>query len=920
MGTTNTAKPIRLLELSRPVGTEPAYVKVWDELQVRGGDGSAHEKPVALLIGVSGVGKTRTAYDIGLRHAFAVIVPVWNGTDLSLPWAAYLQVAQRVSTHVSDSDDDRRPPLPDSTSLLALLATLLTAHLEWALDVSEAALACAKDFADTVETIPGGSDEERRVRALREVVLRAQRNGEAEVQVRYRFARTLHALIDRASSSASGRHSASFLGFGMQEAKEHYDLVAARVAGLWRDSPVLWAHDEVQALLRAGELGRDFFEGAVGEIRAREGREVGEGEVRGEGRGAAGGDAQQGPPPGGEPSAPSGRRPAYGNFYGLLAAIRLLTSWERRNRHMLTGTYFELSDEALAAYSPAQGLCTVHRIVVNLETGDLREWLADHLTPAAMEGVSEEALQILCGRPLFATLMLSAIIAECAESRADRSPKELVETALAKAARAAQVQMTTLVSSLLDRHEPVPAAGATPSELVMRLFYSTVVDVDLNVTSKWRPALIHAVERGVLNGNPTAAVLHMGREAPTKAAIVREVLSRVGDGDNDPVMRALVREATSAVLPERSDKGPALETCLLWYLLRACIKPVPGVEVSVAPGGNPTGKWVSLSVLLHRLHACSASTVRSNGFYDPSLLPGDDYEALLTHGRRCDGDQWTTECAFRILLDDPHAVLHHPTDAASGPDIVFLVRHRVRHDDTRLVGIQCKNRIASTVREALDSLDFGQMYPDIRSGETEAHKDLRRLLRSRREWAAGAFRVVASARGCTDALLVDTAWYNQTAESPVFLLHVRSENFGADIFDHARGEQDISDNWPRPLFPIPVPHWADPLPPRGVAALPPAGAPLGQPPAQLQSRLASVNIKLSSPTATQAILQEIASSATGHRLDRSEVTLHRFLGVLPQNSITIHFRLASEAFRVFRWFSARPQPIDGHLVAFSFAF
>jgi hypothetical protein len=80
-------------------------------------------------VGVSGLGKTKTAYDIGKENAFGIITRIVERDTLTLPWETF----NRILNNVRLMDIHA---VTEKCSLVACLILLLIAHLQFVVDVS----------------------------------------------------------------------------------------------------------------------------------------------------------------------------------------------------------------------------------------------------------------------------------------------------------------------------------------------------------------------------------------------------------------------------------------------------------------------------------------------------------------------------------------------------------------------------------------------------------------------------------------------------------------------------------------------------------------------------------------------------------------------------------------------------------------
>eukprot|EP01041_Mallomonas_annulata_P014426 gene14426-30707_t len=244
----NPSKQSVMLELMQSVGNRRLLNNCLARLTTKD---SPQATAITLVTGVSGMGKTKIAYDIGMHNAFVVMSRIVEHDNLTPPWAVYHSFAMEVYRSSGTPHD---LPLYERESLVAVIILLLGAHLEWALDVSEAAVSeeCSLEFQAAVAFKQDGGQENPRLCVLREVVLRAQRNGLAYSHVRHRFQTELCRLLER--NDVFGVDSGLRITNDMVMTYVTRTLDRAKI--VWGETAdrvpctkIVWAHDEVQALL-----------------------------------------------------------------------------------------------------------------------------------------------------------------------------------------------------------------------------------------------------------------------------------------------------------------------------------------------------------------------------------------------------------------------------------------------------------------------------------------------------------------------------------------------------------------------------------------------------------------------------------------------------------------------------------------------
>lgn len=319
-------------------------------------DSTPQSTPMVLVTGVSGMGKTKVAYDIGQARAFVILSRIVERDKLTLPWFTFIELAQKVVP--VEAGVAAELPVDGRRALVGLLVGLLVSYLQWPVQVCEAA-AKHQDFPSAVQwarehmldllpmqpatrpEVPA-SEKDARTWVFRQVTLRAQRNGLAYRQVNNFFCDFVRQVLFREDAvNEQGCLNPSCLMFAL----DHLAATVARANSVWEHdrAHIVWAHDEVQALLGTLGLPENLFQG-VYRFADTEPAD-----------GAAG----------------EGRPPTYGCFYGLLAAIREIMSVAHCG-HLLLGNNLRLSDSLLSQHSPAQGRCATIDMAIHLEATEIR--------------------------------------------------------------------------------------------------------------------------------------------------------------------------------------------------------------------------------------------------------------------------------------------------------------------------------------------------------------------------------------------------------------------------------------------------------------------------------------------------------------------------------------------------------------------
>jgi hypothetical protein len=744
---------------------------------------------VVLLTGVSGVGKTKVAFDLGRDAAYMLLVRVCEKGIFCAPWSTYVGFAATVLNTLPENASAREVA-EEKLSLVAVLVLLLASYLEWALDVSEEAL------RNEGKLRRAGGDVSRS-RVLRLVAARCLRNGLGYNHVNVRFSRHLLSMLEDAVREDG------MLSIPMEAARTVLEAQRARANRVWGDLEepvVMWAHDEAQALLHVGGVPDDAFDGVWDVVAATL-----EASPGGGGGGAAGaGESEDSRSADAHPTTATTRR--CGLLYGLLVAVRVVNhampSW-----HLLTGTNWYLTEELLNKHSPAQGCSESVSVTTSLSVDDMRRWLANLLTDEALEGATDERLARLRGRPLFLSY-LWATLKEEVRQNGTAPPAELVGAALDRMWDGAVSAAKTRIVGLWDRHAP-SARGVAPATLLRHLYHSAVMSGSVDVaSSRWTDAVREAVTAGVLNVDASTKHIELEAEAATLEAILR-VGHRHVEGGDDGVMEMLAERMTGPQGGDVADYryGPAQEDCVSWYLVRRCLRVLP--------------EPLQFEDLVRSLHVSSPSLrVPDRSTYYCLTPPAvGSLQFSLRRGHRCDGAEWEGRCPLTLLEEDPYLLLHHFRPSMAGPDIIFLARDR--EGRTRLVCLSLKNRRTGGLADAVRSVTVGNWFgAEQRGEESSGHKDMRRVLARHPEWFE-AIRIVVGARPVSDLVLHDVALLNHhaLADHPVFFFRPRREHLGVDIEpgddgkDRASGDlaeySRSSSSWPRALWPVEVAHWGE---------------------------------------------------------------------------------------------------------------
>lgn len=800
----NELKHSLMLELVPSTG-DLLYRRVWGAI-APAMTSSPQATPIALVTGVSGMGKTKLAYDIGTEHGFVVISRVVEHDNFTPPWGVFRDFALEL-VRTSEVDEDGLLPLSERVALKATLIVLMAAHLQYAVDVSRAA-AVSRHFAAAVNavkraSVSGLSDASARTRVLREVVLRAQRNGLAYQHVKAQFQTVMQRLLAEPNSAADD----GTITLSLEQAHTNLASVTRLAFDAWDGShtPIVFAHDEVQGLLSVPGLPLNLFRGVYA---------------------SATDDAAV-------------SKPRRGCFYGLLAAIREVLD-RVTCAHLLLGNNLDLSKDVISKHSPAQGVTASFDEAIGLTEDQMRVLLGRYLTPEAMAGATDDALVALRGRPLFISRFWSELLTFASmQSCAAKKPDELVTCALKAAHKAALREADARIEQLWERHSP-SSDGQVPCAIVRYLFHSLVMrDGVVRADDDMRHELHDCIKRGVLNERGGADRISLSSEPLTAEALRAVGLRRLADG-TDGVMRLLSERMTGPVGGETSDQGETLEQCLSWALVsRFLRKPGP-------PTAIPLGDLLAPFLAVPADGSMSDARGRMHDGLIPALL--NELSVRLDRGIRCDGGEWESRCPLELLEQQPTALLYHTTNGMAGPDIIFVASFPDGRQ--RLVLLQLKNRSTGSISDALPSVNIGRWYTDRRGRggatvEQSAHRCMREILSRKPDWVRPV-RVLAGTRSYQASVLHLAAWLNrcQLEESPVVCLHVTAASIGAGIVP----AQDAEYGLPRDVltwWPTPVRHYD--------------GADLPELPAQpAEDDVPSVSLKvtLSSTESTSAPSQE----------------------------------------------------------------
>ena len=193
----------------------------------------------------------------------------------------------------------------------------------------------------------------------------------------------------------------------------------------------------------------------------------------------------------------------------------------------------------------------------------------------------------------------------------------------------------------------------------------------------------------------------------------------------------------------------------------------------------------------------------------------DGHTVRVKYGLRCPPNDAGFLSKFAGENGEPRfdMILHHPPDGAASADVLFPARDE--HGNLRLVEVQSKDQIASSLSDALRRLDMGRWYPDRMTDSgpvrTQPNRDFMIAFSKHPEWFACPVRVVLHTKEFTPAVLCIAAYYNVAVvpEQPIVLTTfglLRSHEIGHSWND--------SPHYLDEFTPAPVPCWEETTPGR----------------------------------------------------------------------------------------------------------
>lgn len=805
--TSNKNKKLVLLELVDPVhaSTTPAlHERVWQVLQPAFNKSTAQRTSAVLLTGVSGVGKTKVAFDIGSKYAFVVIARVYEYGLFTEPWVLLKAVTEQLrvqSVRRCGTAADGLPSAAESQSAVGALLLLLSCYLEWAIAVNGAA----------VKANPLLTKDEPGRRVLRETVLRAQRSGAGNSAVKRLFSARLREVMDDPQNVSSD----GCVTIPIKMTKNRLQDLSVQLPAM----PVVWCYDDVQALHRESTFD-NFF---CGTFDAPAFKDAGLTSTPDATSVCNAVDTLAGVPSAAascsEPfflalpedtaawNAKSGGNRDYGWFYGLLVAMRHMIhdfAWG----HLLCSRSLRVNHELLQAHSPAQGVFSIIDADVRLDAATIRAWFEDYLTPAAAAGLDNKLIAQLAGRPLYASFFFQQLCGMLDSTLPPQEPKAVVATALRQAVTEVTNHAERLVDTLWTSRFTT-SKGQQPHALVAWLYYlqrmgwGTMTAITPPIMSS---EVTDAVQRGVLHMRYNATAINLADEPITAAAIMRVGDRRTAAAQTaagDSVMRALARRVRG-VFGDSSIKGTTAEDVVAWTLLRRA-RSQPGICLSdlLAP-------FVCKETVLPEL---DSHIVRLQSGLHSGLALGTE----------------SPKRSFLDLLAAPggdELLLHHTQTDAAGADLAFLVQRPGASDGApprqRLVLTRVMDTSKTSAAKILSSMDLGRWYPDkkaLRTAaacpkenmcvETPCHKAFRALMASHPDWC-DPVRVLVSARPWSKSARETAAWINHgcVPQQPLLLLHFSKSALGVDIKQGAAsGKVMHSPKFAAQWWPTRIRHW-----------------------------------------------------------------------------------------------------------------
>jgi hypothetical protein len=197
-----------------------AWREVWAAVEANIQTEDRQARGIVLVTGVSGVGKTKAAHDIGMQCALVVLASASAFDVMTTPYNALMDKLRSA----------QMPTPGQNNQAVAMFCHLLISYVEWVADVIETAV----NQGCSVDDLPA-------------TVLLAQNTRTADYAVTYLFKQSMESS-DLTYSAARAR----------------LNNAAARCKRHWKEQPILMCHDEVQAILTRNEAFRQLFDDKAG--------------------------------------------------------------------------------------------------------------------------------------------------------------------------------------------------------------------------------------------------------------------------------------------------------------------------------------------------------------------------------------------------------------------------------------------------------------------------------------------------------------------------------------------------------------------------------------------------------------------------------------------------------------------------------
>ena len=435
-----------------------------------------------------------------------------------------------------------------------------------------------------------------------------------------------------------------------------------------------------------------------------------------------------------------------GMFYSLLVIIRQWidsTNWT----HVLCGTDMNMSQQTLNKYSPAQGMSAVIKLSTSLSTAALRRHLSEYLTDAAMVGVSDEALSMLTGRPLFISFFWQKLVSSLRDaSVTPTSASEYVKIALKEAYTTALTDSKVRLNNWI-RDRRIPLNDDFRKEFVFGVYWclkKSQFEEPFPIGS-YQHELREAIAEGIFNATDDEIDLKARSEPVTADALLT-----IGDHHlisssyEDDFIGKYICKSRKGAFETDSAKGDLNEELVIWYLLKKSLR------FQAQNNGQPIGFKELLEDFLPE----------ENLFYEYL----EDYivpiNALVDCSKILEGECFLSQL---LVTGGQTRLLHQTPTSAACADVIFLVEKKEDRNEKRLVLMQLKYRNSSSLPGAFCSLDMGKWFPDRNGKETRSHKAFRSLFACSelaRQYFSNPFRVVLNSDAFSIKLCYQVTYFN----------------------------------------------------------------------------------------------------------------------------------------------------------------